>query len=103
MPKSIAKLIVFSSVDCVGCWCISGCIFVMICVVFSGLATTDRETPRYVKFVDSIEKINDFQKRRATNSETSRKFNVLEYVVFGASFRAACLSIWGSFGGSFLA
>ena len=30
-------------------------------VVFSGLATTDCEKPRYVKFADSIEKLADIQ------------------------------------------
>ena len=62
MPISIAKIIVFSRVDVVGFWRVSGCIFVVpIFDVFSGLATTDRETPRYVKFVDSIENLADFQ------------------------------------------
>ena len=61
MPKSTPKFIVFSSVDFVGCWCVSGCICMTIFVVFSGLAATDRENTGYVKFVDSIEKLADFQ------------------------------------------
>ena len=45
------------------CW-ILVCFGVHFCVDFcrfSGLATTDREKPGYVKFVDSIEKLADFQ------------------------------------------
>merc|ERR1712110_977104 len=45
------------------CW-ILVCFGVHFCVDFcrfSGLATTDREKPRYVKFVDSIEKLTDVQ------------------------------------------
>ena len=31
---------------------------------FSGLATTDREKPGYVKFVDSIKKLIEFQENQ---------------------------------------
>ena len=37
MPKSTPKFIVFSSVDFVGFWCVSGCIFVTMFVVVRGL------------------------------------------------------------------
>ena len=61
MPTSRPKFVAFSNVECVGIWCVSGCIIVTSFVLFSGLATTDREKPRYVKFVGSIEKLTDFQ------------------------------------------
>ena len=63
MPKSMTKFVGFSTVDFVGFWCVSGCIFVPMFDVFSGLATTDREKPRYVKYVDGIEKLTDFQEK----------------------------------------
>ena len=61
MPKSMAQFTVFPIVFLLDFWCVSGCIFVPMFDVFSGLATTDREKPRYVKFVDRIEKLADFQ------------------------------------------
>ena len=69
--------------------------------MFLGLATTDRETPGYVKFVDSIEKLIDFHKTQGHTFQNNFKFRVLEYVVFLVSFRAAFLTFLGSFRGSF--
>ena len=37
MPKSMTKFVVFSRVDFVGFWCVSGCMFVLIFDVFRGL------------------------------------------------------------------
>ena len=37
---------------------------------FSGLATTDREKPRHVKFVDSIEKLTDFLEKHGHGFRT---------------------------------
>ena len=50
-------------------FCACGCCWILVCFgvhfcnefcKFSGFATTDRERPRYVKFVDRIEKLSDF-------------------------------------------
>ena len=51
---------------------------------FLGLATTDRETPRYVKFVDRLEKFVNFQKTQG------HKFRQL--------FETSCLGICCFFG-----
>ena len=64
MPKSMPTNIVFFSEHDI-CW-ILVCFVVHLCagfLCFSGLATTDREKPGYVKFVDSIEKLADFQEK----------------------------------------
>ena len=60
MPTSMTKFVVFSRVDFVGFGCVAGC-FLYRFLMFTGLATTDREKPRYVKFVDRIEKLVDFR------------------------------------------
>ena len=98
MPKSMTKFVAFSRVDFVGFWCVSGCMFVTVFDVFSGLATTDREKPGYVKFVDRIEKLTDFQENQGRDfRKKTCKNHVLEYVVFPVTFRASFLSFLGSF------
>ena len=67
MPKPMSKFIVFSRADFVGFWCVSGCISAPMFDVFRGSQRWIAENleSRYVyssiKFVDSIEKLADFQ------------------------------------------
>ena len=51
----------------------------------------DHEQTGYVKFVDRIEKLAEFLENRAMDLKTSCKFRVLEYVVFGVTFRGSFL------------
>ena len=96
MPKSMPKFVVFSSIDFVRFWRVWGA-FLLHFLTFLGLATTEHEKPGYVKFVDSIEKLVDFQKTQGHKFQNNFKFRVLDYVDFLSSFRAAFLLFLGSF------
>ena len=51
-------------------------------LMFLGLATTDREKPGYVKFVDSIEEFVDFQKTQGHTFQQKLKISCLGICCF---------------------
>ena len=61
MPTSMPKNIVFSSMDFVRFWGVSGCLFVTFFDHVGGWQGWITKKTGYVKFVDSIEKLTDFQ------------------------------------------
>ena len=78
MPTSVPNFVASSSEEIVRFCCDSGFICVTSFDVFSGLATTDLEKPRYVKLVDRSKKlIVFFLKTTAMISETSCKKSCL--------------------------
>ena len=60
MPKSMSNNIVFSSMEFVRFWDVSGCMFVTLFDHFGGLQGWIKKKTGYVTFVDSIEKLTDF-------------------------------------------
>ena len=88
MPKSVAKFIVFSSVDFVRFWCVPGCIIVTIFDVFRGLQRRIATNLDMLSLSTVSRNSLIFRKRRAINSLSSYKFRALEYAFLGASFRA---------------